>query len=151
MMEDREVLDWLRRIGVDVQRVTGVCTGSLILGAAGLLRGYRATCHWAWREYLGAFGAQLGSERVVFDRNRVSGGVTAGIDFALALTAAIRGAAHARMVQLALEYNPHPPFYSGSPERADSRLVAAYHRRPEAMAPSRAQRVAAAAAQLRSC
>lgn len=149
MIEDPAVLDWLRRIGADAQWVTSVCTGSLILGAAGLLRGYRAACHWAWREHLAAFGAEPVAERVVFDRNRVSGGgVTAGIDFALALTAAIRGEAHARLVQLALEYDPHSPFDSGSPERADPRLVAAYHRRMEALAPGRAERVAAAAGRL---
>jgi cyclohexyl-isocyanide hydratase len=152
MMEDREVLDWLRGIGLDASWVTSVCTGSLILGAAGLLRGYRAACHWAWRGHLSAFGAEPVAERVVFDRNRVSGGgVTAGIDFALALTAAVRGEGHARLIQLALEYDPHPPFDSGSPECADPSIVAAYHRRTEALAPGRAERIAAAAARLRPC
>ena len=79
---------WVRRVGAQAQWVTSVCTGSLILGAAGLLTGYRATSHWAWRDQLRLFGAEPVAERVVFDRNRVTGGgVTAGIDFALALTA----------------------------------------------------------------
>src|SRR3569623_950346 len=96
VMEDEEALAWVRRVGESAAWVTSVCTGSLILGAAGLLRGYRAATHWAWRDFLPLFGAEPSSERVVFDRNRVTGGgVTAGIDFALALTAAIRGDAHA--------------------------------------------------------
>jgi len=105
IMEDDEALAWVARVGARASWVTSVCTGSLILGAAGLLCGYRAACHWAWREHLALFGAEPVAERVVFDRNRVTGGgVTAGIDFALALTAAIRGEAHARLLQLALEY-----------------------------------------------
>ncbi|HYE28924.1 MAG TPA: DJ-1/PfpI family protein, partial [Allosphingosinicella sp.] len=92
VMEDEEALAWVRSVGESAKWVTSVCTGSLILGAAGLLRGYRAACHWAWREHLPLFGAEPVTERVVFDRNRVTGGgVTAGIDFALALIAAIRG------------------------------------------------------------
>ena len=146
VMEDEAALAWVRRIGDQAQWVTSVCTGSLILGAAGLLRGYRAACHWAWREHLALFGAEPVAERVVFDRNRVTGGgVTAGIDFALALTAAIRGEAHARMVQLALEYDPSPPFDSGSPERASDALLAAYRHRIEALAPGREQRIEATA------
>jgi cyclohexyl-isocyanide hydratase len=145
-MEDDETLAWVRSVGERAQWVTSVCTGSLILGAAGLLRGYRAASHWAWREHLALFGAEPVAERVVFDRNRVTGGgVTAGIDFALALTAAIRGEAHARVVQLALEYDPAPPFDSGSPERATPELVAAYRRRMEKLAPGREARVRAVA------
>ena len=127
IMEDDETLAWVAAIGERASWVTSVCTGSLILGAAGLLSGYRAACHWAWREHLALFGAEPVAERVVFDRNRVTGGgVTAGIDFALALTAAIRGEAHARLIQLALEYDPAPPFNSGSPERAGAEMVAFY-------------------------
>ena len=145
-MEDEETLAWVRGVGERAQWVTSVCTGSLILGAAGLLRGYRAASHWAWREHLALFGAEPVAERVVFDRNRVTGGgVTAGIDFALALTAAIRGEAHARVVQLALEYDPAPPFDSGSPERAAPELVAAYRRRMAKLAPGRDERVRAVA------
>jgi len=146
MMEDEEVLAWVRHVGGGAQWVTSVCTGSLILGAAGLLDGYRAACHWAWRDHLRLFGAEPVAERVVFDRNRVTGGgVTAGIDFALALTAAVRGEAHARLVQLALEYDPAPPFDSGSPERAGEELLETYRRRMEAMAPGRDERIRAVA------
>ncbi len=149
VMEDDEAMAWLRRIGDEAKWVTSVCTGSLILGAAGLLRGYRATTHWAWIEHLRRFGAEPVGERVVFDRNRVTGGgVTAGIDFALALTAAIRGEAHARAVQLGLEYDPAPPFDAGRPERAGETLVAVVHQRMDALAPDREMRIRAAAARL---
>ncbi|MEA3046336.1 MAG: cyclohexyl-isocyanide hydratase, partial [Sphingomonadales bacterium] len=147
MMEDDEVLGWVRAVGESAQWVTSVCTGSLILGAAGLLDGSRAACHWAWRDHLRLFGAEPVAERVVFDRNRVTGGgVTAGIDFALALTAAIRGEDHARLIQLALEYDPAPPFDSGSPERAGAELMASYRERMESLAPGRDVRIRAAAA-----
>gem|GEM_PF-69572 len=146
VMEDDTALAWVRAVAADAQWVTSVCTGSLILGAAGLLRGYRAACHWAWRDQLPLFGAEAVAERVVFDRNRVTGGgVTAGIDFALALTAAIRGEAHARLVQLALEYDPAPPFDSGAPERASPEMISFYRNRMEQLAPGRAERVRAAA------
>ncbi|HVQ09806.1 MAG TPA: DJ-1/PfpI family protein [Allosphingosinicella sp.] len=149
MIEDDETLAWVARVGGGARWVTSVCTGSLILGAAGLLQGYRAACHWAWREHLALFGAEPVAERVVFDRNRVTGGgVTAGIDFALALTAAIRGEAHARLIQLALEYDPAPPFDSGSPARAGADLLAVYRARMEKMAPGRAERIRAAAERL---
>lgn len=149
MMEDPEVLAWVARIGAGAQWVTSVCTGSLILGAAGLLRGYRAACHWAWRDHLTLFGAEPVAERVVFDRNRATGGgVTAGVDFAFALMAAIRGEDHARLVQLGLEYDPAPPFDSGSPARADPALVAAYAKRMAALAPGRENRIRAVAARL---
>ncbi|HEX4738183.1 MAG TPA: DJ-1/PfpI family protein [Allosphingosinicella sp.] len=149
VMEDEEALAWVRRVGGSATWVTSVCTGSLILGAAGLLRGYRAATHWAWREYLPLFGAEAAKERVVFDRNRVTGGgVTAGIDFALALTAAIRGEAHAKAVQLSLEYDPAPPFCAGSPEGAGETLVANLRARMDQLAPDRAERIRAAAARL---
>ena len=146
VMQDEGAMAWLRRVGPAAQWVTSVCTGSLILGAAGLLEGYRAACHWAWRDNLSLFGAEPVAERVVFDRNRVTGGgVTAGIDFAFALTAAIRGERHARLVQLGLEYDPRPPFDSGSPERAGPELVAAYHERMQALAPGREAQMRAVA------
>ncbi|HEY0012978.1 MAG TPA: DJ-1/PfpI family protein [Allosphingosinicella sp.] len=149
VMEDEEALGWVREVAAEAQWVTSVCTGSLILGAAGLLRGYRAACHWDWRDSLPLFGAEPVAERVVFDRDRVTGGgVTAGIDFALALTAAIRGEAHARAVQLSLEYDPRPPFDSGSPEAAGERLTAAIRERTRQLAPDRAARIEAAAARL---
>ena len=146
VMQDEAVLGWVRRIGETAQWVTSVCTGSLILGAAGLLRGYRATSHWAWRDYLNLFGAEPVADRVVFDRNRVTGGgVTAGIDFALALMAAIEGEAYARAVQLGLEYDPHPPFDSGTPDKAGEELVQRVKDRSNRLAPDREGRIRAAA------
>ena len=148
-MEDPETLAWLRQVSEGAEWVTSVCTGSLLLAAAGLLTGYRAACHWASRDQLAFFGAEPATERIVFDRNRVTGGgVTAGIDFALALTAAIRGEAHAKFVQLSLEYDPAPPFDSGSPERADAATLARYREMVEKFAPGRLEKVRAIAARL---
>lgn len=148
-MEDAETLAWVRQAAGTAQWVTSVCTGSLVLAAAGLLTGYRAACHWASRHQLAWFGAEPVAERVVFDRNRVTGGgVTAGIDFALALTAAIRGEAHARFVQLSLEYDPAPPFDSGAPDRADAETLARYRAMIEKFAPGREEKVRAIAAHL---
>ncbi|UUL81861.1 DJ-1/PfpI family protein [Sphingomonas qomolangmaensis] len=142
-MEDAATLDWVRSVGTEATWVTSVCTGSLLLAAAGLLDGRRAACHWATREHLALFGAIPVAERVVFDGNRVTGGgVTAGIDFALALMAAIRGEDHARFVQLSLEYDPAPPFESGSPERASPETVARYRAMVAQRAPDRAERFA---------
>ncbi|MDY1009800.1 MULTISPECIES: DJ-1/PfpI family protein [unclassified Sphingomonas] len=138
VIADDEAMAWVGAIGAGATWVTSVCTGSLILGAAGLLDGYRAGCHWAQRDMLPLFGAIPVDARTVVDRNRVTGGgVTAGIDFALTLIALIRGEAHARMVQLALEYDPQPPFDSGSPAQAGPEIVAAYQRRVQALAPTR--------------
>lgn len=146
-IEDAATMAWIARAGEHATWITSVCTGSLLLGAAGLLHGYRATCHWAQHHHLAAFGAIPVRERVVFDRNRVTGGgVTAGIDFGLALVAAIRGEAHARMVQLRLEYDPAPPFDSGSPERAGPEAVARFRAMAARSAPDRDARIAAAAA-----
>ena len=146
VMQDEAALAWVRAVGESAQWVTSVCTGSLILGAAGLLRGYRATSHWAWRDYLGLFGAEPVAERVVFDRNRVTGGgVTAGIDFALALVAAIEGEENARAIQLGLEYDPHPPFDSGTPDKAGEDLVRRVHERSSRIAPDREDRIRAVA------
>ena len=138
VIADDEVMAWVAAVGMSAAWVTSVCTGSLILGAAGLLRGYRAGCHWAQRDMLPLFGAEPVAERVVVDRNRVTGGgVTAGIDFALTLTAILRGEAHAKAVQLSLEYDPAPPFDSGSPDKADPAIVAAVQRRTTQLAPTR--------------
>lgn len=148
-LEDATLLDWTRRIAADAEWVTAVCTGSLLLGAAGLLTGYRATTHWASHHLLAAFGAVPVQERVVFDRNRATGGgVTAGIDFGLALVAAIRGEDHARFVQLTLEYDPQPPFDSGSPANALPDALARYDAVTKRMAADRDARVRAAAARL---
>ncbi len=149
VMMDEAAMAWVAQVGSQAQWVTSVCTGSLILGAAGLLKGYRATSHWAWHDNLALFGAEPVKARTVFDRNRVTGGgVTAGIDFALALTAAIRGEDHARLVQLSLEYDPAPPLDSGSPEKAGEAMVAAFAERMAILAPNRAAEMKEAAAHL---
>jgi cyclohexyl-isocyanide hydratase len=125
LMEDDETLEFLRRQAAGARYVTSVCTGSLVLGAAGLLKGYRSACHWAWRDMLAAFGAEPVAARVVRDRNRISGGgVTAGIDFGLTLAAELAGEETAKLIQLFLEYDPQPPFGCGSPERAGPERVA---------------------------
>lgn len=124
LFNDAETLAFLRRQGESARYITSVCNGSLVLGAAGLLQGYKAACHWMWRKYLPRFGAEPVAERVVRDRNRISGGgVTAGIDFGLALAAELAGEAVAKTLQLAFEYDPHPPFDCGTPEKAGPALV----------------------------
>lgn len=123
-MGDAEVMAFLRRQGQQAQYVASVCTGSLMLGAAGLLEGYRSACHWAFLDLLEAFGAIPSGERVVVDRNRFSGaGVTSGIDLALTLAAAIAGDNVAKQIQLALQYDPQPPFDAGAPAAAGPALV----------------------------
>ena len=125
LFEDAEVLAFLRKQGEQARYVTSVCSGSLVLGAAGLLDGYESACHWAWRGLLPRFGAIPVDERIVRDRNRISGGgVTAGIDFALALAAELAGDEVARRIQLTFEYDPQPPFDAGSPRAAGPELVA---------------------------
>jgi cyclohexyl-isocyanide hydratase len=149
VIADDAAMAWVRSVGAEARWVTSVCTGSLILGAAGLLKGYRAATHWSWREYLAMFGAEMVPERVVVDRNRVTGGgVTAGIDFALTLMAEVRSAEFAKAVQLSLEYDPAPPFDAGSPEKAGPELVATYQRRMAQLAPDREEKFRAAAARL---
>lgn len=146
-ISDDRTMAWVAQVGDGARWVTSVCTGSLVLGAAGLLRGYRATSHWGQRHMLPLFGAEPVASRVVCDRNRVTGGgVTAGIDFALTLTALIRGQRHAELVQLSLEYDPAPPFDAGSPERADPDLLAAYQRRVAALGGDRDAELRALAA-----
>ncbi len=146
LLEDHEVLAFLRRAAAGARYVVGVCTGSLVLGAAGLLRGRRAGTHWMSRDLLRAFGAEPVAERVVADGNVFTGGgVTAGIDVALAVAAEIAGQAAAEAIQLAIEYDPAPPFAAGSPERADPALVAAVRERAAARQRDRAERVARAA------
>ncbi|WP_370151598.1 DJ-1/PfpI family protein [Ferrovibrio sp.] len=124
LMEDDETLDFLRRQAAGAQWVTSVCTGALVLGAAGLLKGYRATTHWASHDQLALLGAIPVHERWVIDRNRVTGGgVTAGIDFALALVATMAGEDTARAIQLGIEYDPAPPFAAGSPTGAGQQVL----------------------------
>jgi cyclohexyl-isocyanide hydratase len=123
-MRDREVLDFLVGKAARAKYVTSVCSGSLILAAAGLLTGYQATSHWALRDLLGLFGAEPVEGRVVVDRNRITGGgVTAGIDFGLVLLAKMRGDQAAKVTQLAMEYDPAPPFSAGSPKGAGPDIV----------------------------
>ena len=149
MVNDEEMLAFLRRQADGARYVTSVCTGSLVLGAAGLLRGYRAATHWSAMEYLAAFGAIPTKTRVCTDRNRVTGGgVTAGIDFALTLVSMLVDRTTAEAIQLRLEYNPSPPFQSGSPDTAPPEVLAKIMER---IAPSKVRRgemIARAAARL---
>ena len=125
MINDTDMLDFLRRQAVGAKYITSVCTGSLVLGAAGLLRGYRAATHWTAMEFLESFGAIPANPRVCVDRNRITGGgVTAGIDFALTLVSIMIDRQTAEMIQLRLEYNPAPPFNSGSPDTAPPEILA---------------------------
>jgi cyclohexyl-isocyanide hydratase len=151
LMNDPETLDFLRTQAATARYVTSVCTGSLVLGAAGLLKGYRSACHWAWREMLADFGAIAVAERVVRDRNRISGGgVTAGIDFGLTVAAELAGEEVAKSIQLVLEYDPQPPFDSGSPEKAGPERVQRLRERLAPMLESRRKANAEAAARLPS-
>ena len=128
LMQDQPVLDFLADRGSRARYVTSVCTGSLVLGAAGLLKGYRATSHWNTRDLLPLFGAIPVEERVVEDRNRITGGgVTAGIDFGLVLTSRLRDRKYAEMQQLLYEYDPQPPFHTGTPKEAGPQLTAEVH------------------------
>lgn len=125
LLEHQPLLDFLRQQSQAASYITAVCTGSLVLGAAGLLQGYRATTHWLSIDLLPLFGAIPVDARVVVDRNRITGaGITAGIDFGLQVAALLRGDRTAQEIQLMMEYNPQPPFSSGSPKTADPQLVA---------------------------
>lgn len=121
---DEEILSWIRAVTADATWITSVCTGALILGAAGLLEGKKATTHWAAIDLLETYGAEPTRERVVFDGNVVTGaGVSAGIDFALTLAAKIAGDDMAKTLQLGIEYDPDPPFDCGSPAKAPAELI----------------------------
>jgi cyclohexyl-isocyanide hydratase len=138
MINDEEVLDFLRRQAKSAKYITSVCTGSLVLGAAGLLQGYRAATHWTAMEFLAAFGAIPTKTRVCVDRNRVTGGgVTAGIDFALTLVSIMVDRQTAEAIQLGIEYNPAPPFNAGSPDSAPPEILALLKQR---IAPAQARR-----------
>jgi cyclohexyl-isocyanide hydratase len=138
LMRDAAVLAFLRDQAARARYVTSVCTGALVLGAAGLLRGRRATTHWASLDLLAAFGAIPVAERVVRDGNLLTGGgVTAGIDFALTLAAELSGQPAAEAIQLGLEYAPAPPFAAGTPASADPAVLATVRGR---LAAGRAER-----------
>ena len=126
LMEDEAALEFLRKVAASAKYVTSVCTGSLVLGAAGLLKGKRATCHWAAIDHLALLGAIPVREKVVVDGHIVTGaGVTSGIDFALTLAAMLEGEQVAREIQLQIEYDPAPPFNSGSPNTAAPAMLEA--------------------------
>jgi cyclohexyl-isocyanide hydratase len=138
MVNDKEMLDFLRQQAKGAKYITSVCTGSLVLGAAGLLRGYRATTHWSAMDNLAPLGALPTKTRVCVDRNRVTGGgVTAGIDFALTLVSLLVDRQTAEAIQLRLEYNPAPPFNAGSPDTAPPEVLALMKER---IAPGQARR-----------
>jgi cyclohexyl-isocyanide hydratase len=149
VVNDEATLDFLRRQAAMAMYVTSVCTGSLVLGAAGLLRGYRAATHWSAIDHLPVLGAIPSRERVCVDRNRISGGgVTAGIDFALTLAAMLSGRATAEAIQLAIEYDPAPPFTAGSPDSALPEVVAMVNERMAGARHRRADAISRAAARL---
>jgi cyclohexyl-isocyanide hydratase len=150
LLNDNIVLDFVRRQAKGARYVTSVCTGALVLGAAGLLEGKRATTHWMSRDMLAAFGAIPVHERIVFDGKVITGGgVTAGIDFALALAAEAFGPDLAKSIQLGIEYDPHPPFDAGSPERAGPELVARVRAAAASRQAERQNAVEVAAAKLK--
>jgi len=149
LMDDTKVLDFLRHQAAQARFVGSICTGSLVLGAAGLLRGRKATTHWAWTDLLVPLGAIPTAGRVVRDGNIFSGGgVTAGIDFALTMVAELAGQDVAESIQLGIEYAPAPPFDAGSPETARPDLVSAARARMAAARAEREARVAEVAARL---
>ncbi len=124
VMKDAEIISFLQQQATTAKYITSVCTGSLILATASLLKGYKATCHWAFREQLAWLGVEVVPERIVVDRNRLTGaGVTSGIDFSLTLLSLLFGEDVAKMAQLMMEYNPQPPFDAGNPEAADQEIV----------------------------
>lgn len=149
VINDEAFMAQARRLAAGARYLTSVCTGSLILGAAGLLRGRRAACHWAWRSLLPLFGAIPDEGRVVRDGDIITGGgVTAGIDFALVVAAELAGETTAQALQLNLEYAPAPPFDAGRPETAPDEVVALVLRRMQAFLPERSRAAEAAAARL---
>ncbi len=149
LMEDEAVLAFLRAQAPGARYVTSVCTGALVLGAAGLLQGKRATTHWASHDFLAALGATPVNDRVVRDGNVVTGGgVTAGIDFALTLAAEMASPAVAQAIQLAIEYAPCPPFNAGTPETAPPEVLAMAQQRGAGMRKDREALVARVAARL---
>jgi cyclohexyl-isocyanide hydratase len=149
MVNDEEMLAFLRQQAEHAKYITSVCTGSLVLGAAGLLRGYRAATHWTAVDSLSEFGATPAKTRVCIDRNRITGGgVTAGIDFALTLVSIMVDRQMAELIQLRLEYNPAPPFTSGSPDTAPPEILSLMNERIAPFRQRRTEAVKRAAARL---
>ncbi|GAA1909619.1 DJ-1/PfpI family protein [Streptomyces durmitorensis] len=134
-LKNEALLNWLRAVDATTTWTTSVCTGSLILAAAGLLKGRRATSHWLALEQIKQFGVDSTGQRVVFDGKYVTGaGVSAGIDMGLTLAGKIAGDEHAQTVQLLIEYDPQPPYDAGSPEKAPPALVEKFRAQPAAQA-----------------
>lgn len=149
LLTDADTIAFLQRMAPKAKYVTAVCTGSLVLGAAGLLKGKRAATHWAAMEFLPKFGATPVEERVVVDGNLITGGgVTAGIDFGLRVAAEVAGEDIAKMLQLIIEYDPAPPFDSGHPRSASPALLNMLRERMQPMQSQRSAQVEAAAAKL---
>ncbi|MBZ9772538.1 DJ-1/PfpI family protein [Mesorhizobium sp. CO1-1-8] len=124
LMEDRETMDFLVDVARSARYVTSVCTGSLLLGAAGLLDGYKSSCHWAYIDALRALGVDATDDRITKDRNRLSGGgATAGVDYGIAMLAELRGESVAKVTQLIMQYAPEPPFVGGSPRLAEAEVT----------------------------
>jgi putative intracellular protease/amidase len=149
VINDEAFMTQARRLAGGARYLTSVCTGSLILGAAGLLKGRRAACHWAWRSLLPLFGAIPDDGRVVRDGDIITGGgVTAGIDFALTIAAELAGEALAQAIQLGIEYAPAPPFNAGRPESAPPEVLALVNKRMAPAMPDRIKGAERAAARL---
>ena len=149
LMEDEQTLDFIRAQAANARYVTSVCTGALVLGAAGLLKGKRATTHWAYHELLAPLGAIAVKDRVVRDGNLLTGGgITAGIDFALTLATELFDQETAELVQLQLEYAPAPPFNAGSPETAPTSVLEEARKRAAGSLKLRAEITERAAAKL---
>lgn len=149
LMEDEEVISWVKRHAAGAECVFSVCTGALICGAAGLLKGRRATTHWTAFELLPIFGAIPVNERVVIDGNMVfAAGVTSGIDGALQVAAKLRGDEAAQAIQLYMQYAPEPPFDSGTPETAPAGVLSRVRKAAQAITEQREKTVRRVAARL---
>ena len=149
VINDAAFMAEVARLAAGARYLTSVCTGSLVLGAAGLLKGREAACHWAWRDMLSLFGATPNPDRVVRDGNIITGGgVTAGIDFALTVAAELAGEVFAQGIQLGLEYAPAPPFQAGRPETAPPAVLTAVQANMDRLLPGRLAQVREAAGRM---